>query len=88
MTSWNASTEAEVLPGHDQCDGDDVAWLSADRTSFDLAPGRSTTVTVRTDASAVPAPGTYGARLTYSTDTPYAGASVTVSLKVTVPRPR
>ena len=88
MTSWHASTAAEVLPGHDQCDGDDVGWLSADRTSFDLAPGRSTTVTVRTDASAVPAPGTYGARLTYSTDTPYAGASVTVSLKVTVPRPR
>jgi N-acetylneuraminic acid mutarotase len=88
MIAWQASTTAEVLPGHDQCDGDDVSWLSTDRTSFDLAPGRSTTVTVRIDASAVTTPGTYGARLTYSTDAPYAGASVTVSLKVTNPRPR
>ena len=30
-------------------------------------------------------PGTYTARLTYSTDAPYAGASVKVSLKVTTP---
>ncbi|NEC86543.1 carboxypeptidase regulatory-like domain-containing protein [Streptomyces sp. SID12501] len=80
------ASSAEVLPGHDQCDGDDVTWLSADRTSFDLAPGRSTTVTVRADASAVATAGTYTARLTYSTDGPYAGASVKVSLKVTIPR--
>ncbi|NEA64666.1 carboxypeptidase regulatory-like domain-containing protein [Streptomyces sp. SID12488] len=80
------ASSAEVLPGHDQCDGDDVTWLSTDRTSFDLAPGRSTTVTVRTDASAVATAGTYTARLTYSTDAPYAGASVKVSLKVTIPR--
>jgi hypothetical protein len=32
--------------GHDQCGGDDVSWLSADKPSFDLAPGRATTVTV------------------------------------------
>lgn len=80
------ASSAEVLPGHDQCDGDDVTWLSADRTSFDLAPGRSTTVTVRADASAVSTAGTYTARLTYSTDAPYAGASVKVSLKVTIPQ--
>ena len=79
-------SSAEVLPGHDQCDGDDVTWLSTDRTSFDLAPGRSTTVTVRADASAVATAGTYTARLTYSTDAPYAGASVEVSLKVTIPQ--
>ncbi|WP_262058790.1 carboxypeptidase regulatory-like domain-containing protein [Streptomyces sp. STR69] len=79
-------SSAEVLPGHDQCDGDDVTWLSADKTSFDLAPGRSTTVTVRADASAVATAGTYTARLTYTTDAPYAGASVKVSLKVTIPR--
>ncbi|MFF3375851.1 carboxypeptidase regulatory-like domain-containing protein [Streptomyces sp. NPDC002680] len=82
----DTASSAEVLPGHDQCDGDDVTWLSTDRTSFDLAPGRSTTVTVRADASAVATAGTYTARLTYSTDAPYAGASVKVSLKVTIPR--
>ncbi|WP_405820297.1 carboxypeptidase regulatory-like domain-containing protein [Streptomyces sp. NBC_01390] len=85
-TTYDAVTSAEVLPGHDQCDGDDVTWLSVDKTSFDLAPGRSTTVTVRADASAVTTAGTYTARLTYSTDAPYAGASVEVSLKVTIPR--
>ncbi|WP_329537526.1 carboxypeptidase regulatory-like domain-containing protein (plasmid) [Streptomyces sp. NBC_01450] len=84
--AYGTASSAEVLPGHDQCDGDDVTWLSADRTSFDLAPGHSTTVTVRADASAVATAGTYTARLTYSTDAPYAGASVKVSLKVTIPR--
>ncbi|GGN13767.1 carboxypeptidase regulatory-like domain-containing protein [Streptomyces fuscichromogenes] len=87
MTSDNdTASSAEVLPGRDQCDGDDVSWLSADRTSFDLAPGRSTTVTVRADASAVATAGTYTARLTYNTDAPYDGASVEVSLKATNPR--
>ncbi|MFJ9379558.1 carboxypeptidase regulatory-like domain-containing protein [Streptomyces sp. NPDC101455] len=87
MTStYDTATSAEVLPGHDQCDGDNVTWLSADRTSFDLAPGRSTTVTVRANAAAVAAAGTYTARLTYSTDAPYAGSSVKVSLKVTTPK--
>ncbi|MFI6623217.1 carboxypeptidase regulatory-like domain-containing protein [Streptomyces sp. NPDC050528] len=81
----DAVSSAEVLPGHDQCDGDDVSWLSADKTSFDLAPGRSTTVTVRADASAVATAGTYTARLTYSTDAPYAGALVKVSLTVKIP---
>ncbi|MFD3581735.1 carboxypeptidase regulatory-like domain-containing protein [Streptomyces sp. NPDC058683] len=85
-TALDTAFSAEVLPGHDQCDGDDVTWLSADKTSFDLAPGRSTTVTVRANASAVATAGTYTARLTYSTDAPYAGASVKVSLKVTIPR--
>ncbi|MFJ2261529.1 kelch repeat-containing protein [Streptomyces sp. NPDC087844] len=79
---WNTTESAEVLPGHDQCDGDDVSWLSMNRTSFDLAPGRSVTVTVRADSSAVTAAGTYSARLTYSTDAPYAGSSVKVSFKV------
>jgi N-acetylneuraminic acid mutarotase len=83
--AYHTATSAEVLPGHDQCDGDDVTWLSTDRTSFDLAPGRSTTVTVRADASAVATAGTYTARLTYSTDAPYPGSSVEVSLKVTIP---
>ncbi|MFG2375284.1 carboxypeptidase regulatory-like domain-containing protein [Streptomyces sp. NPDC048504] len=82
----DTASSAEVLPGHDQCDGDDVTWLSADKTSFDLAPGRSTTVTVRADASAVATAGTYTARLTYTTDAPYTGASVAVGLKVTIPR--
>ncbi|MER5514329.1 carboxypeptidase regulatory-like domain-containing protein [Streptomyces sp. NPDC002763] len=84
--AYDTASSAEVLPRHDQCDGDDVSWLSVDRTSFDLAPGRSTTVTVRADASAVATAGTYTARLTYSTDAPYAGASVKVSLKVAIPR--
>jgi N-acetylneuraminic acid mutarotase len=84
--TYDTATSAEVLPGHDQCDGDNVSWLSADKTSFELAPGRSTTVTVRADASAVATAGTYTARLTYDTDAPYAGASVKVSLKVTIPK--
>ncbi|HKT03125.1 MAG TPA: carboxypeptidase regulatory-like domain-containing protein, partial [Rugosimonospora sp.] len=62
--------------------GDAVSWLSLDRTSVDLAPGRSTTLTVRFDAAVVPGPGSYNAVLTANTDSPYDGRRITVSFQV------
>jgi N-acetylneuraminic acid mutarotase len=80
-------TEAsEVLPGMDQCEGDDVSWLSGNRTGFDLAPGHSVRVTVTLDASALSLPGRYAATLTAETDSPYDGRRVAVSFQVTRPR--
>jgi hypothetical protein len=74
---------AEQLPGYDDCiGGSDVAWLSTSRTGVDLPPGRSVTITVRLDASAVWAAGEYDARLAVATDTPYPVAPVTVAMKV------
>lgn len=72
---------AEYLPGYDQCEGDDVSWLSKARTRFTLKPGHSVTVPVTADAGAVPAAGTYTAALTIGTDSPYTGQTVEVTLK-------
>jgi N-acetylneuraminic acid mutarotase len=80
------TTRAEVLPGYDQCGGDDVAWLSESGRTIDLAPGHSATVTVSADTSAVAQPGQYTARLTVSTDTPYTAKPVQVALRVTPPK--
>ncbi|MFB8084977.1 carboxypeptidase regulatory-like domain-containing protein [Streptomyces sp. NPDC055992] len=72
---------AEYLPGYDQCEGDDVSWLSEVRTRFTLKPGHAVTVPVTADAGAVPAAGTYTADLTIGTDSPYTGQAVAITLK-------
>ena len=77
---------SEVLPGFDQCGSStDVPWLSEDPASFDVAPGQTVTVTVGLDASQVDQPGTYAAKLTAGTDTPYQVTPVTVTMNVTPP---
>ena len=76
------TTTVEALPGLDQCEGDGVSWLSVSKAELDLAPGRSTRVTVRLNASAVPRAGLYTATLTANTDTPYDGRRIKVSFRV------
>lgn len=75
--------QAETLAGYDQCGGDDVAWLSEDRTGIDLAPGRSVSIKVTLDAAKVSAPGTYSATLPLESNSPYTYPSVKAVMQVT-----
>ena len=77
---------ASVLPGYDQCGGDDVSWLSEGTTGVDLAAGQSVTVAVTVDASKVAQPGGYTAALTVTTDSPYSTPPVAAALHVTAPK--
>jgi N-acetylneuraminic acid mutarotase len=77
---------AQVLPGFDQCGGDQVPWLAEDHGSLELAPGQSARVHVTVDANQVEAPGNYEADLTLTTDTPYVNNPVPVKLHATAPR--
>ena len=81
-TVGGGSQTAEVLPGLDQCEGDDVSWLTPERIGLDLAPGHSARVTVTLDASTVPGPGRYSATLTANTDDPYDGTRIPVTFQV------
>jgi len=78
-------TQAELLPGFDQCTGDQVSWLSTNRSSVELAPGESIQVKVEADASQFDVPGGYSAELTFTTDAPYVSTPTKVQLKVTPP---
>lgn len=82
------STTAEALPGFGQCTGDNVRWLSRSRTTLELAPGRSARIHVTADARVLAAPGTYVARLSMITSSPYVYRPVAVTLKATVSRSR
>ena len=66
-TSFVGSNETERLGGLELCDeARDVPWLSADPTTFTLAPGASRAVTVTltaTAAAGVDQPGKYTAEL-------------------------
>ncbi|WP_326695422.1 carboxypeptidase regulatory-like domain-containing protein [Streptomyces sp. NBC_01387] len=75
------TTGAQLLPGYDQCEGDDVSWLSENRTRFTIAPGHSVEVRVTADAGAVASPGRYKAELTVGTDSPYTGQTIAVVLQ-------
>ncbi|MEP6798414.1 MAG: peptidase S8, partial [Lapillicoccus sp.] len=77
----------EVLPGYDSCGdgGQDVSWLAIAPSELDLAAGASTPVSVTFDSSTVTQPGTYRGKVTVSTDTPYPGTPVDVSMVVTPP---
>ncbi|MFE7753237.1 carboxypeptidase-like regulatory domain-containing protein [Streptomyces sp. NPDC057428] len=74
-----------ILPGTDQCDGDDVRWLSTSSKKVTLAPGHSTRVRVTADARTLTAPGGYAATLSMIDDSPYRNAPVPVTLKATAP---
>lgn len=76
---------ASVLPGYDQGDRtDDATWLGLHGQQATLRPGASTTVTVSLDAtvSEVTQPGSYAAKLSVRTDTPYHVASIPVTMTV------
>jgi hypothetical protein len=81
LSSSMPAPYAEVLPGQDACViGSDVGWLSTSRTQVTVPAGRTVTVQVRTDASAVSTAGRYQAQLAFVTDTPYVIPPVNVAL--------
>ncbi|MFG1606730.1 carboxypeptidase regulatory-like domain-containing protein [Actinoplanes sp. NPDC049265] len=73
------------LSGYGDC-GQDVSWLSVNKTDFTVAAGRSVSVRVTADSAPLTRLGRYRARLTVSTDTPYRDlAPVSVTLNTTPP---
>ena len=86
---FNATSTATELPGYDLCGpSGDVPWLSEDATSFTLAPGHSTTVTLRLDASdpaVVDQPGDYQAQLVARVDGPHQPDPTPVTMHVSAP---
>ncbi|MFD6973589.1 carboxypeptidase regulatory-like domain-containing protein [Streptomyces sp. NPDC059949] len=85
VDSERGRTGASRLSGFDQCSGDDVGWLSVNRTTLTLAPGRSARLHVAADARGFTAPGTHAATLALLVDAPYLYAPLPVTLKATVP---
>ncbi|MEU1203636.1 carboxypeptidase regulatory-like domain-containing protein [Streptomyces sp. NPDC005813] len=81
----DGTTGAAILPGFDQCGGENVDWLSQSRTTVKLAPGRSARIRVTADAKVLDAPGSYAATLSMITDSPYVYRPVPVTLKAQAP---
>ena len=80
---------SEVLPGFVDCaESSDVSWLSESPTSVTLAAGASKTVTVTLNANVpdITQPGTYNAKLSIGTDTPYSVPAIAVALTVKPPK--
>ncbi|MET8645014.1 carboxypeptidase regulatory-like domain-containing protein [Streptomyces sp. NPDC004675] len=74
---------ASSLPGYTQCGGEQVSWLSENRTSIVLAPGQSARVRISGDATVLTDPGNYRADLDLTTDSPYVYKPVAVTFHVT-----
>jgi hypothetical protein len=79
---------AEVLPGYDQGGSADVTWLSESTQELTVQPGATATITVGLDASVpeITQPGSYGAALSLTTDTPYSLPRIPVSLQIDPPK--
>ena len=80
---------SEVLPGQVDCAANvDVSWLSETPTTLTLAPGASAKVTVTVNANVpdITQPGTYTAKVSVGTDTPYPVAAIGVSMTVNPPK--
>ncbi|MEU2422720.1 carboxypeptidase regulatory-like domain-containing protein [Streptomyces sp. NPDC007851] len=82
------ATTVEVLPGYDQGETADVSWLSESEQQLTLQPGKSSKVTITLDASVaeVTQPGAFTARLSVSSDTPYAVPALPVEMDVAPPK--
>jgi N-acetylneuraminic acid mutarotase len=87
--AFTPAPESERLDGLAQCDQTaDVPWLTETPTSFALAAGKSTTVTVTltaTQAAGVDQPGDYTAQIGIRSNTPYSVAPVGVTMHVLPP---
>ncbi|WP_114907353.1 S8 family serine peptidase [Ornithinimicrobium murale] len=86
--NFNATADAEYLPGFDDCGsaGTDVTWLSLGATEVTVPAGDSVTVEVTTDAN-VAQPGVYTAGIKVSTNTPQSFDAIPVTMNVSPPRP-
>ncbi|MFF5077391.1 S8 family serine peptidase [Actinoplanes sp. NPDC000266] len=84
--SFNATASGEALPGLEECaEGGDVSWLTIDKPSVTLAPGKKATVTVGITA-AVDQPGAYTGLVTIKESTPYSVPPVDVTLNASPPK--
>jgi N-acetylneuraminic acid mutarotase len=80
---------SEVLPGFVDCgQAVDVSWLSESPTTLTLAAGKSATFTVSLDAGVpdITQPGTYTAKVSIGTDTPYSVPAIGVTMVVNPPK--
>jgi N-acetylneuraminic acid mutarotase len=80
---------SEVLPGEVDCDtAADVSWLSETPTTLTLAPGAYAHVTVAVNANVpdITQPGTYSAKVSVGTDTPYGLQAISVAMTVNPPK--
>ncbi|MFC4031331.1 carboxypeptidase regulatory-like domain-containing protein [Streptomyces polygonati] len=82
----STTATALKLPGWDAAHAD-VPWLSESTASLTLKGGKSTTVKLTLDASAMGAAdyGDHRAALVVDSDTPYASVTVPVTMSVTAP---
>ncbi|MBY8883098.1 carboxypeptidase regulatory-like domain-containing protein [Actinacidiphila acidipaludis] len=80
VTGWK-------LSGYPESGPTDVPWLSADRTTLTVEPGRPVTVRLRLSArgTSLTGPGTVTAALGIETDSVYGGVTVPVALTVQAP---
>ncbi|MGH3384326.1 MAG: hypothetical protein ACRDO1_07095 [Nocardioidaceae bacterium] len=79
------ANSTELLPTYGACGSEDVPWLSLDRRSLTLAPGKSVKVTMRLDAESIE-PGTHEAAVWVKEDTPYLIAPIAVTMRATSTR--
>ncbi|SNY69434.1 S8 family serine peptidase [Paractinoplanes atraurantiacus] len=83
---FTATTSSEALPGLEECaEGGDVSWMTIDKPSVTLAPGKKVTVTVGFTA-AVDQPGTYSGLVALKENTPYTVVPVDVTLNAAPPK--
>ncbi len=84
--SFNATTSGEALPGLEECaESGDVSWLTIDKPSVTIAPGKKVTVTAGITAS-VDQPGAYTGLVTVKENTPYTVAPIGVTLNASPPK--
>ncbi|GAA2895496.1 hypothetical protein Acy02nite_25390 [Actinoplanes cyaneus] len=84
--SFNATASGEALPGLEECaESGDVSWMTVDKPSVTLAPGKKVTVTVAITAS-VDQPGAYTGLVTVKENTPYTVAPIDVTLNAAPPK--
>lgn len=85
--SFAADPHSEVLPGLDECGPSttDVPWLDLDAAQVAIDPGESVTVTITTDSSGLPLPGTYTAAVRLTSNAPGSAPEVPVAMRVLPP---
>ena len=78
---------AQVLPGYDLCTSSSAPWLKESSSSIEVPPGQSVTatVTMNSNSTVMPQPGTQSGALLISTDTPYPVPPLSVTFQARPP---
>jgi N-acetylneuraminic acid mutarotase len=86
---FSPQSTSEVLSGLSQCGFTNVPWLAESPSTFDVPADGTVNVTVTTSATTadqVTQPGTYGAALVVSSNTPQTFNPISVTMNVTPPQ--